>query len=579
MNLNTLLRELTALPSEVEWVEFKCNNQNPEEMGEYLSALANAAALLRKDRAYLVWGIEDATHKVVGTSFKPRQMKKGNEELENWLGRLLQPRLDFRVHEFAHEGKPVVLFEVPAASHTPVRFSGEEFIRVGSYKKKLKDYPEKERALWAIFQKEDWSAQLLPGASLEDLDPEALVFARQEYAKKQPRLAAEAKQWDDRTFLNKAKLCVQGKVTRTAIILLGRSEAEHFLSPAIARVSWVLKGEGGVEKDYRHFGPPLILAVNQVFGLIRNLTYRYLPNASLFPTEVTQYDPWVIRETLHNSIAHEDYTQAGRINVVEEPDSLLFTNLGEFLPGSVEEVIRRDSPPDFYRNRSLAEAMVNLNMIDTIGSGIKRMFRVQRQRFFPMPDYDLKEPGRVKVRIIGKVMDEKYTRMLMNRSDLELMDVIALDKVQKRRPLTDEEFRTLKGKLLIEGRRPNLFVSAEVAAATETRADYIKKRAFDKGHYKKMVLAYLGQYGHATTEEIRKLLRDKVSDALSAPQKLNWIRNLLGFMSREDGTIRHEGPKRGGRWVLANAPTEGVASSQKMGAASQDPGQEPPISS
>jgi ATP-dependent DNA helicase RecG len=340
----------------------------------------------------------------------------------------------------------------------------------------------------------------------------------------------------------------------------------------------VLKGEGGVEKDYRHFGPPLILAVNQVFGLIRNLTYRYLPNASLFPTEVTQYDPWVIRETLHNSIAHEDYTQAGRINVVEEPDSLLFTNLGEFLPGSVEEVIRRDSPPDFYRNRSLAEAMVNLNMIDTIGSGIKRMFRVQRQRFFPMPDYDLKEPGRVKVRIIGKVMDEKYTRMLMSRSDLELMDVIALDKVQKRRPLTDEEFRTLKGKLLIEGRRPNLFVSAEVAAATETRADYIKKRAFDKEHYKKMVLAYLDQYGHATTEEIRKLLRDKVSDALSAPQKLNWIRNLLGFMSREDGTIRHEGPKRGGRWVLANAPPEVVASSQKIGAASQGSGQEPPVS-
>lgn len=199
-------------------------------MGEYLSALANAAALLRKDRAYIVWGIEDVMHKVVGASFKPRQTKKGNEELENWLGRLLQPRLDFRVHEFAHEGKPVVLFEVPAASHTPVRFSGEEFIRVGSYKKKLKDYPEKERALWSIFQKEDWSAQLLPGASLDDLDPEALVFARQEYAKKQPRLAAEAKQWDDRTFLNKAKLCVQGKITRTAIILLGRSEAEHFLS-------------------------------------------------------------------------------------------------------------------------------------------------------------------------------------------------------------------------------------------------------------------------------------------------------------------------------------------------------------
>jgi ATP-dependent DNA helicase RecG len=313
----------------------------------------------------------------------------------------------------------------------------------------------------------------------------------------------------------------------------------------------------------------LILAVNEVFGLIRNLTYRYLPNASLFPTEVTQYDPWVIRETLHNSIAHQDYTQAGRITVVEEPDALLFTNPGEFLPGSVEEVIRRDAPPDFYRNRFLADAMVNLNMIDTIGSGIKRMFRLQRQRFFPLPDFDLTEHGRVKVRVIGKVLDERYTRVLMDRSDLELADVIPLDKVQKGRPLSDEEFRVLKAKRLIEGRRPNLFVSAEVAAATESRADYIRKRAFDREHYKEMVLAYLRRYSQATTPEIRRLLLDKVSDALSREQKLNWIRNLLGLMSRDDRTIRYEGSKRGGKWVLAAPPPATPTSSQETRPTSQ----------
>jgi ATP-dependent DNA helicase RecG len=569
MNPNTLLQELTALPDETEWLEFKCSNDNPEELGEYLSALANVAALLRKDRAFIVWGLEDVSHNLVGTAFKPRQMKRGNEELENWLGRLLQPRLDFRIHEFTHEGKPVVVFEIPAATHTPVRFRSEEFIRVGTYKKKLRDYPEKERALWAIFRREDWSAQVLPDASLHDLDPAALAFARREHAQKHPRLAGEAKHWDDRTFLNKARLSIQGKVTRAAVVLLGRGEAEHFLAPAIARISWILKGEGGVEKDYRHFGPPLILAVNEVFGLIRNLTYRYLPNASLFPTEVTQYDPWVIRETLHNSIAHQDYTQAGRITVVEEPDALLFTNPGEFLPGSVEEVIRRDAPPDFYRNRFLADAMVNLNMIDTIGSGIKRMFRLQRQRFFPLPDFDLTEHGRVKVRVIGKVLDERYTRVLMDRSDLELADVIPLDKVQKGRPLSDEEFRVLKAKRLIEGRRPNLFVSAEVAAATESRADYIRKRAFDREHYKEMVLAYLRRYSQATTPEIRRLLLDKVSDALSREQKLNWIRNLLGLMSRDDRTIRYEGSKRGGKWVLAAPPPATPTSSQETRPTSQ----------
>jgi len=148
------LRELLALARETEWVEFKCNYANPEEIGEYISAIANAAVLHCKERGYIVWGVDDSTHKVVGTKFRPAHTKKGNEELENWLCRSLHPRLDFRIHELEYEKKRVVLFEVPPTLHTPIRFSEVEYIRVGTYKKKLKDYPEKERALWAIFRRE-----------------------------------------------------------------------------------------------------------------------------------------------------------------------------------------------------------------------------------------------------------------------------------------------------------------------------------------------------------------------------------------------------------------------------------------
>ena len=317
----------------------------------------------------------------------------------------------------------------------------------------------------------------------------------------------------------------------------------------------MLKDEQGIEKDYHHFGPPLILAVDQVFAKIRNLTYRYLPDASLFPTEITQYDPGVIRETLHNCIAHQDWSKGGKVNVVEEPSSLLFTNVGEFLPGSVEEVVVRDAPPEVYPNRFLAEAMVNLNMIDTIGSGIRRMFTKQRQRNFPMPDFDLSERGRVKVRVIGEVIDEKYTRMLMARTDLNLLDVIALDKVQKQKPLTDEELRSLKAKKLVEGRRPNLYVSAEIAAATDTQADYIKKRAFDKEHYKKMIVAYLTKFGTATRKDFDKLLLDKLSDALDEDQKAKLIANLLQEM-RLAGTIQTSGTKRWAKWSLTKAASK-----------------------
>jgi len=239
-------------------------------------------------------------------------------------------------------------------------------------------------------------------------------------------------------------------------------------------------------------------------------------------------------------------------NVIEEPDSLLFTNLGDFLPGSVEEVIRRDAPPELYRNRFLAEAMVNLNMIDTIGSGIKRMFTRQRERFFPMPDYDLSTPGYVKVRIIGKVIDERYTRMLIQKTDLSLEEVIALDKVQKGKPVTDEEFKMLKRKGLIEGRRPNLFVSAKIAEATDTKAEYIKKRAFDKQHYTKMVQEYLEKFSQATRKDIDRLLLDKISDALSHKQKIKFVSNLLQEMRRQGVIYTVEGKRgRGAVWKLS----------------------------
>ena len=374
---------------------------------------------------------------------------------------------------------------------------------------------------------------------------------------KNPESDQGVEQWDDLTFLNKAKICIGGKITRTAIMLLGRNESEHFLSPSVVQITWVLKDDKGQEKDYQHFGPPLILAVDRVFGKVRNLTYRYMPNASLFPEEITQYDPWVVRETLHNAIAHQDYTLEGRINVVEEPESLLFTNLGDFLPGSVEEVIRRDAPPETYRNKFLVEAMVQLNLIDTIGSGIKRMFSTQRKRNFPMPDYDLSEPRRVKVCIIGKVIDENYTQMLISQTDLDLFDVIALDKVQKGKTneLTELEFQSLKSKRLVEGRRPNLFVSAKIAALTESKADYIKRRAFDKEHYKKMIVAYLKEFGETKRKDIDKMILNKLSDALTEYQRIRFISNLLQEM-RYEGTIEPEGKTRWVKWRLTKTSSE-----------------------
>lgn len=249
--LQAKLNEFLALPQESEWVEFKRNNSDPQMIDEYLSALSNSAALERQPFGYIVWGIEDGTRKTVGTSFKPRSQEGvGNEDLEPWLNKLLVPKVNFRIFEFEANGLPVVMFEVQAANTVPVAFGGRRYVRVGSHKKPLAEHPERERELWLLLSGpvQDWSAQICAEATLNDLDPKAIAFARQEYKKKHPTLAAEVDGWDDATFLNKANVCINGQITRTAIILLGKDESDHYLSPGIARISWVLKGQAWIRK-------------------------------------------------------------------------------------------------------------------------------------------------------------------------------------------------------------------------------------------------------------------------------------------------------------------------------------------
>jgi ATP-dependent DNA helicase RecG len=547
-DLTALLDRLRAEPRETEWLEFKANRYEPQVLGEYLSALANSACLLGMPRGYLVFGIEDGSHAVVGTTFDPPAEKgKGEQLLPLWLSLGLQPNVGFEIHAFTHHGQRVVLIEVHPAFDRPVKFYGTAYVRDGTSKTELAKYPEKERAIWN--RRVDWSAQVCEQATLDDLAPEAIAKARQEYATKFPGQAKELAGWDDPTFLNKARLTIRGAVTNAALLLLGRPEASALLAPAVARISWMLKNERNEELDYEHFGPPFLLNVDKVLGRIRNLTLRELPDGTLFPVELTQYDPWVIREALHNCIAHQDYGLRGRVQVVETPDSLLFTNVGGFLPGRVEKVIEQDAPLEIYRNPYLAEAMVNLNMIDTQGGGIKRMFMKQRQRFFPMPDYDLSQPERVMVTLRGRILDERYTRLLMAQTDLDLGTIILLDKVQKGQRIGADEAKRLKVAKLAEGRYPNLIIAGRVAAATGEKARHIRNRGFDSQYYRDLVVALVREHQPVSREDIDKLLLDKLPEVLTGEQKLNRIHNLLRQLAQAR-IIANVGSRRWPKWVL-----------------------------
>ncbi len=549
-DLTALLDRLRAEPRESEWLEFKANRFDAQAIGEYLSALANSACLLGKPRGYLVFGIEDGTHAVVGTSFDPQtEVGQGNQLLPLWLAVLLSPKLGFEIHTCQYQGQRVVVFEVHPAFDRPVEFRGKAYVRNGTSKAALSSYPDKERAIWT--RRVDWSAQVCEQATLADLDPQAIAEARRQFAEKnktKPDRLAELAAWDDATFLNKAKLTVRGSITHAALILLGREESTSLLAPAVARISWILKNERNEELDYEHFGPPMLLNVNKVLARIRNLTVRELPDGTLFPVELTQYDPWVIREALHNCIAHQDYGLRGRIQVVETPQALLLTNVGGFLPGRVEAVIDQDAPLEIYRNPYLAEAMVSLNMIDTQGGGIKRMFQTQRRRFFPMPDFDLTQPERVMVTLRGRILDVRYTRLLMAQGELDLGTIMLLDKVQKGQRIDADEAKRLKAAKLVEGRYPNLLVASRVAAATGDKAQHIRNRGFDNRYYRDLIVDLVREHQPVSREDINKLLLNKLPEVLSSEQKASRVHNLLTSLSGK--RIKNVGTWQASKWVL-----------------------------
>ena len=564
------LEKLLRLPREKATVEFKSNWELPQDIGQYISALANSAALSSHDRAWLVWGVNDASRAVTGTVFDPftQKAKEGaNQSLIMWLQVMLEPRAEFCFHEVQYLQHRMVMLEIRPARSAPVAFQGVRYVRVDSHKVKLADYPDKEARLWAMLgNKEDWSGALVPGATLNDLDASAIEMARLRFtefltrsepdANRHGSIRVEVANWDDATLLNKARITKQGRITRAALLLLGKDEAAHYLTPADTKISWVLRDAHNATVTSLPFGIPFLLATERVYARIRNVTLDHMPDGTLFPTPVPQYDPWVLREALHNCVAHQDYLLGGKINVVEHPDRLVLTNLGQFIPESVEWMLQHQSPPEHYRNQWLIDGMIRLRMIDQAGSGIQRMFRTQRERLFPLPDYVFSTTPqgypRVELTLQGQVLDPKFTRVLMARPDLDLVQVLWLDRVQKGQLLSADAVKELRAAGLIEGRAPKVFISAKVADAVGQKAKYIHNRGLGDSYYQQLVIDYLKKYGQATRSDLDDLLLAKLPDVLVGQQRVNKVKNLVQGMRRAQ-LIELRGKRPKLFWHLADA--------------------------
>jgi ATP-dependent DNA helicase RecG len=532
---------------ENEVVEFKeaTDSFSTSTIGKYFSALSNEANLRDASAGWLVFGVKDASRMVVGTTYRPEPERL--QSLKHQIGEGADPTTTFRqIHELEVDGKRVVMMEVPPAPlGIPIGWQGHYYARSGESLSPMN--LAKLDEIRAQTRDTDWSAQLVDGATLDDLDEAAVARARSDFAlKHQNRIDAdEVRGWPVATLLDRAKVTQRGQVTRTALLLLGRAESAYLLSPHPAQMTWKLVGQ---ETAYEHFNPPFLLATSQLYQRIRNIQLRLLPDDELLPHEVSKYDQKVVLEALHNCIAHQDYRQNQRIIVTERPDRLVLENAGRFFEGAPEDYVRGDKTPRGYRNPYLVQAMVELNMIDQMGYGIQRMYETQRKRYLPMPDYEVSGDA-VVMTVYGGVVDPAYTRVLMENGGLKLTDVLALDRVQKGLEVPDGAIQVLKRKALVEGRKPRFRVSAAVAAASSKKAEYIKTRAFDDQHYADMVVEFLRKFGSASRKDVDDLLWDKLSDALDDTQKRNKIGNLLSGLRRKD-VIFNAGSKPAPQWEL-----------------------------
>lgn len=530
---------------ENEVVEFKKaeTNFDVDELGKYFSALSNEANLREREFGWIVFGVWDKKHEIVGTSFKKSEVALN--KLKQDMSQHTTDGLIFReIIPLEVEGKRVLLFKVPATPRNIVmKWKGIAYGRDGESLKPLNQAKQDEiRRQPPIL---DWTAQLVPNATTDDLDELAIATARIMYKKvhKSSIPAEEIDSWTVEEFLANSRVMRDGLLTRAAILLLGKPLSLQKIHPAVAQITWTWEDKDETVIDYEHFTIPFILTVDKVLAKIRNKTMRELPGGTLFPDTMKQYDDYTVREALHNCIAHQDYTLQQRISFVEGNDKLYYGNGGSFIPGTIENALEHKGPQRHYRNECLCTGMVNFNMIDTVGRGIKKIFDEQRNRFFPMPDYEIDNNQRsVGVTIYGKMLDEKYSSLLKTNKGLTLKECVWLDAIQKRRPVTKDAVKHLKEKGLIEGRSPNYIISLTVAKLTHQIGHYIKEKGLEEKLLEQTILQLARAAGNDEFKlaDVYEALRKNLPDSMNATSKRRYLSRLLSKM-KESGLLLVEG--------------------------------------
>ncbi len=367
-----LLESLLAEPRETEWLEFKTNHFDADEIGRYVSGLANSAMLHDQEHGYLVFGVEDGTHKVVGTAVQLKAAKgAGKEPFEPWVARLLHPSVTFEIVSFEYDGLHVEIVRIHPAYLMPVRFKNEEYVRVDSSLKPLRDYPERARTLWAItsrfsFERGIAGAHLSERELFELFAVETLLdrmgVSRLTQQAMVERLLVEELIIDDK----------QGAYDATNLLaILAAKDVKRF--QALARK---------VPRVIHYTGSSKLVAKDDVSGsmgigisFLRVLKYimdrvAHKEEMRHGSREMIYAIPEIaVRELVCNALIHQDLTSGGNGPLIEIfNDRIRITNPGK----SLMDPDRLIDAPARSRNEQLASFMRRLRYCEERGSGVDR---------------------------------------------------------------------------------------------------------------------------------------------------------------------------------------------------------------
>lgn len=535
-----LLREFPQENARCEWKEMK-NLKNSFAGDEKNDVVSYVSAIANMEGGHLVIGVRDKSLEIIGTDLNKFNLNAQTAVLKllEHCTNLSSEGLDIEEYVTEDEHKVVWIIHIPKhLPRRPVFAHRKAWQRVED---SLIEMTQERLAVILdepVYEANDWSAEIVPNATIDDLDELAVAKARIMFKKVHASNipAAEVDTWTTEDLLSNSGIMSEGKLTRAAIILLGKPVSVFKLRPAVVEVTWTLRDERQDVVDYEHFTVPFILTVDKILSKIHNLTMRELPGGTLFPETMKQYDDYTIREALHNAIAHQDYTLQQRINFVENPGYLYYANGGSFIPGSLQKALETKGPQRHFRNECLCRAMVNFNMIDTVSRGIKKMFNEQRLRHFPMPDYDIdllnKEVG---VTIYGNTINEKYTQLLKHNDTLSLEDCILLDAVQKGHRIPEEHAVDLLNRGLLEGDTSEYGISLDIAKKTKQLPDYTRNRGLAKEKMMQMILQYLQNAGTigAKRDSIYEYIKDVMPQMKTHDQKLRMLGDMLNALSAD----------------------------------------------